>query len=110
MIRWELLETAAVRETGAQLCLYQRGGEFSIRLEGRELMNSRVHGSEEALGELACERIAARPSARVLIGGLGMGFTLAAALTKLGPDADVIVSELVPEVVSWCRGALGALK
>ncbi len=109
MIRWELLDTAAVRETGAELCLYRRGGEFSIRLEGRELMNSRVHGSEEALGELACERIADRPKARVLVGGLGMGFTLAAALSKLGPDAVVVVSELVPEVVSWSRGVLGEL-
>ncbi|HEX9814486.1 MAG TPA: hypothetical protein VGB31_06020 [Myxococcota bacterium] len=109
MIQWELLEAAAYPETQAELCLYRRGGEFSIRLEGRELMNSRVHGSEEALGELACERIADRPSARVLVGGLGMGFTLAAALSKLGPDADVVVSELVPEVVSWNRGALGEL-
>ena len=109
MIRWELLETAAVRETGAELRLYQRGAEFSIRFEGRELMNSRVHGSETALGELACARIAERPRARVLIVGLGMGFTLAAALVKLGPDAEVVVSELVPEVVSWSRGVLGEL-
>jgi spermidine synthase len=109
VIQWELLESAAVRETGAELRLYRRGGEFSIRLEGRELMNSRVHGSEEALGELACERIADRPGARVLVGGLGMGFTLAATLSKLGPDAEVIVSELVPEVVSWSRGVLGEL-
>jgi spermidine synthase len=109
VIQWELLEAAAVRHAGAELCLYRRGGEFSIRLEGRELMNSRVHASEEALGELACERIADRPSPRVLVGGLGMGFTLAALLSKLGPDADVIVSELVPEVVSWNHGALGEL-
>jgi spermidine synthase len=72
-------------------------------------MNSRVRASEEALGRLACQRIADRPSARVLVGGLGMGFTLAAALSQLGPDADVIVSELVPEVVSWSSGALGEL-
>jgi len=109
VIQWELLEAAAVRGGGAELCLYRRGGEFSIRLEGRELMNSRVHASEEAMGRLACERIAARPSPRVLVGGLGMGFTLAAVLSKLGHDADVIVSELVPEVVSWSRGALGEL-
>ena len=109
MIQWELLDTAAVRVTGAELRLYRRGGEYSIRLEGRELMNSRVHDSEEALGRLACERVADRPCARVLVGGLGMGFTLTAALSKLGPDAEVIVSELVPEVVSWSRGALGEL-
>jgi spermidine synthase len=109
VIQWELLGAAAVRDTGAELCLYRRGGEFSIRLEGRELMNSRVHASEEALGRLACERIADRAGVRVLVGGLGMGFTLAAALSKLGPDAAVIVSELVPEVVAWSRGALGEL-
>jgi spermidine synthase len=72
-------------------------------------MNSRVHASEEALGRLACERIADRTGARVLVGGLGMGFTLAAALSQLGSDAEVIVAELVPEVVSWSRGALGEL-
>jgi spermidine synthase len=109
VIQWELLDAAAVRDTGAELHLYRRGGEFSIRLEGRELMNSRVHASEEALGWLACERVADRPSVRILVGGLGMGFTLAAALSKLGPDAEVTVSELVPEVVSWNRGALGEL-
>ena len=109
MIQWELLDAAAVRGTGAELRLYRRGGEYSIRLEGRELMNSRVHDSEEAMGRLACERIADRPSPRVLVGGLGMGFTLAAVLSNLGHDADVIVSELVPEVVSWSRGALGEL-
>lgn len=109
MIQWELLEAVSVPQTGAELCLYRRGGEFSIRLGGRELMNSRVHSSEEALGEFACERIADRLAARVLIGGLGMGFTLAAALSKLGPEAEVVVSELVPEVVSWGRGALGEL-
>jgi len=109
VIRWELLDAAAVPGTAAQLRLYRRGGEFSIRLEGRELMNSRVHASEEALGRLACERIAARPNPRVLVGGLGMGFTLASALSELGPDACVIVSERVPEVVSWSRGALGEL-
>jgi spermidine synthase len=109
VIRWELLEAAAVRESDAQVCLYRRGAEFSIRLAGRELMNSRAHGSEEALGALACERIADRPSARVLIGGLGMGYTLAAALSKLGPAAEVVVAELVPEVVSWCQGVLAEL-
>jgi spermidine synthase len=109
VIRWELLDTAAVRGTRAELRLYRRGDEFSIRLEGRELMNSRVHASEEDLGRLACERIADRPGARVLVGGLGMGFTLASALSELGPSAEVIVAERVPEVVSWSRGALGEL-
>jgi spermidine synthase len=109
VIQWELIESAAIRRTGAELCLYRRGDEFSIRLAGRELMNSRVHGSEAAFGERTCERIADRPGARVLVAGLGMGFTLAAALSKLGPDADVVVAEFAPEVVSWNRGALGEL-
>jgi len=109
VIPWELLDAATVRESGAQLCLYRRGAEFSIRLAGRELMNSRAHASEEALGTLAGERIGDRPSVRVLIGGLGMGYTLAAALAKLGSDAEVVVSELVPAVVSWCHGVLGEL-
>jgi spermidine synthase len=73
------------------------------------LMNSRVHGSEVAFGELGCDRVVERRVPRILIGGLGMGFTLAAALSKLGPDAEVIVAELVPEVVAWNRGVLGEL-
>jgi spermidine synthase len=72
-------------------------------------MNSRVHGSEDALAELACQKLADRPHARVLIGGLGMGFTLAAALQQLGPGAEVVVAELVPEVVTWNRELLSAL-
>ncbi|MFC5847960.1 hypothetical protein [Deinococcus petrolearius] len=71
-------------------------------------MNSRMHASEDALAELGCAPVLARPAPRVLIGGLGMGFTLAAALRVLGPDARVTVAELVPDVVEWNRGELGA--
>jgi spermidine synthase len=71
-------------------------------------MNSRMHGSERALANLACERIGAKQGARVLIGGLGMGFTLAAALDALRADAEVVVAELVPEVVTWNRTLIGA--
>jgi spermidine synthase len=106
---WELLETADAPEGGGELRLYQRGNEFSIRVDGRELMNSRVFSSEEALARLACERLVNCPDPRVLVGGLGMGFTLAAALSALGPEARVIVSELVPGVVEWNRGPLGDL-
>ena len=89
--------------------LYRRGDEFSIRVTRHgELMNSRVHGSEDALAALACARLAGRERRRLLIGGLGMGFTLAAALRELGPDAEVVVAELVPAVVAWNRGVLGA--
>lgn len=106
---WELLESASAPKGGGELRLYQRGNEFSIRVDGVELMNSRVYSSEDAMARLACERVADRPNPRVLVGGLGMGFTLAAALSDLGPQAEVIVSELVPEVVQWNLGPLGDL-
>jgi spermidine synthase len=70
-------------------------------------MNSRTHGSEDALGQLACEPLRDRAAARVLIGGLGMGFTLAAALACLPADAELVVAELVPGVVAWNRNRLG---
>ena len=71
-----------------------------------ELMNSRLSGSEEALATIACERIRDRKAPRILIGGLGMGFTLRAALAALGPDARIVVAELVPAVVAWARGPM----
>jgi len=109
MMPWEFLGSAHVPGNGGKLSLHKRGGEFSIRVDGRELMNSRVHGSEDALAELTCARIADRPSPRVLIGGLGMGYTLAAALRLLGPGALVVMAELVPEVVNWNQGPLADL-
>ncbi|MCD6186679.1 MAG: hypothetical protein J7K09_00830, partial [Desulfuromusa sp.] len=72
-----------------------------------QLMNTIEHASEDSLAKLACDKIAGRTSPRILIGGLGMGFTLAAALNRLGDDAEVVVGELVPAVVAWNRGALG---
>jgi spermidine synthase len=109
MIPWELLDSAPMPGSGETLRLYKRGTEFSIRVETRELMNSRVHGSEDALAELACARIADRHGPQVLIGGLGMGYTLAAALRRLGAESRVIVAELVPAVVVWNRGPLAEL-
>jgi spermidine synthase len=109
MIPWEFLESTQVPGNGGELCLYRRGAEFSIRVGNRELMNSRVHGSEEALAELAYARVAGRPRPRILIGGLGMGFTLAATLRRLRPEGRVVVAELVPAVVAWNRGPLAAL-
>ncbi len=109
MIPWELIERAQVPGDSGELRLYRRGGEFSIRATGGELMNSRVHGSEEALAELACERIAHRTRPHILIGGLGMGYTLAAALKRLGPESIIVVAELVPEVVEWNMGPLAEL-
>jgi len=109
MIPWELLDKAPVPGNSKELRLYRRGREFSIRVNGCELMNSRAHGSEDALAELACARVADRPRPRVLIGGLGMGYTLASALRRLGASARVVVAELVPEVVQWNRGPLADL-
>lgn len=109
MIPWELLDRAPVPGDGGELTLHRRGAEYSIRADGEELMNSRLHGSEEELAEHACDRIAGRRGARVLVGGLGMGFTAAAALACLGPEARVTVAELVPAVVAWNRGPLAHL-
>lgn len=108
MIAWELLDDAKVPGNNGVLSLFKRDREFSIRLKGREIMNSRLHGSEEALSDLACARIA-DPNGRVLIGGLGMGFTLAAALRRLGAGTRVDVVELAPAVVCWNRGVLAHL-
>jgi len=106
VIPWRLLDTASVPGGEGSLRLMQRGSEFSIRLDRTELMNSRLSGSEEALAATACDRIRSRKAARVLIGGLGMGFTLRAALASLGPDAGVTVAELVPAVIAWARGPM----
>lgn len=110
MARFTEIGTAIIPGKGTRLRLLQRNDEFSIKIAGTtgELMNSRLHGSEDALATLACERIAGQPAPRVLIGGLGMGFTLAAALGALGDDARVTVAELVPEVEVWNRGPLGS--
>ncbi len=91
------------------LRLMRRGEEFSIRVDGAELMNSRLSGSEEALATLAMTRIFGNPAPRVLIGGLGMGFTLRAAQAAAGADARLVVAEIVAELVSWARGPMAAL-
>ncbi len=84
----------------------QRGREFSIVVDTIELMNNTRGRSEEALATLACKRLASTPAPRVLIGGLGMGFTLRAALSALDREARVVVAELVPSVLAWARGPL----
>jgi spermidine synthase len=110
MIPRNRIGTALIPGTNVEMQLYQSGELFSIKIPGRgDLMNSRMHGSEKALAELACQKIGQRPAPRLLIGGLGMGFTLAAALRTVGPDAAVVVAELVPEVVEWNRTVLGAV-
>lgn len=103
-----LLGTATIPDTNKQMLLYRHEVKFSITIPGRgELMNSRVNGSEKALAELTCDRIKGVRKPRLLIGGLGMGFTLASALEATGPDAEVVVAELVPEVVDWNRDFMG---
>ena len=106
MIPWVQLDTGRIPGERGELRLMQRGGEFSIVVGNIELMNNRVSGSEEALAAMACARLRGPPPPRVLIGGLGMGFTLRAALAHLGADAQVIVAELVPAVAAWARGPL----
>jgi spermidine synthase len=108
MLPWLTLETARI-PGGGELKLKRRGTEFSIMLGSNELMNSRVSGSERALATLACEKLAKRTGSRVLIGGLGMGFTLRAALEVLPADAAVIAAELVPAVVDWARGPMAEI-
>ena len=109
MIPWILLGTTVVPDGGGELRLLQRGAEFSIMAGATELMNSRLSGSEEAQAELAIERLAGKAAPAILIGGLGMGFTLRAALAVLGPDATVTVGELVPAVVAWARGPMAGI-
>ena len=109
MIPWVQLGAATIPDGGGELRLMRRGSEFSIMAGAIELMNSRLSGSEEALAVLTCARLGGRAASRMLIGGLGMGFTLRAALAALGSDAVVTVAELVPEVVAWARGPMAAL-
>ena len=109
MSRWEPVDTASIPNDGGELRLFYKDNEYAIRIAGGhgDLMNSRTHGSEDALGTLACEALQDNQAARVLIGGLGMGFTLAAVLASLSVDAEVVVAELVPGVVRWNRDVLG---
>jgi spermidine synthase len=109
MIPWEKLDTARIPGSDDELRLLRRGKEFSIKLGTNELMNSRLSGSEEALATLAAKRIEKVEKPKVLIGGLGMGFTLRAALTVLGSKADIVVAELVPAVVAWARGPMAPI-
>ncbi len=104
----ELVDTAEIPGNGGELQLFKCDEEYSISIkDAGVLMSTWAHQSEDALAELACRKISDRECPRVLIGGLGMGFTLAAALRHLGEDAEVVVAELVPGVVAWNEGVLG---
>ena len=103
------LGSVRVPGDGGELRLLKKGDTFTLQVHDTELMTSVAHASEDALGELACARLSGVPEAVVLIGGLGMGFTLSAAIKTLGPRAKVIVAELIPAVVEWNRGPLAHL-
>ncbi|MFT5283570.1 MAG: spermidine synthase [Kangiellaceae bacterium] len=109
MIPWVQLGKANIPNNGGELTLSQRDDEFSIKMSGirGELMNSRLYNSEEELSKLGCAHLASTAKAHVLVGGLGMGYTLAAALNAITSSSKVTVAELVPEVVAWNKGALG---
>jgi spermidine synthase len=109
MIPWSQIDTARVPGADVELRLMRRGDDFSMMLGQNELMSSRLSGSEEALATLACRRIIAVKRPHLLIGGLGMGFTLRAALAVLGADARIMVAELVPAVIAWARGPLAEI-
>jgi spermidine synthase len=108
VIPWAQLDRAEM-PGGGELRLMQRGTEFSIMLGRAELMNSRLSGSEEALATLAFAKLRDRQRPHVLIGGLGMGFTLRAALADLGPGARIDVAELAPAVIAWAHGPLAGI-
>ena len=105
---WETLAQTTTPD-GAVMRLSRRDGEYVIWVDGRSLMSSRAHGSEESLAEAGCGHLRHAPAPRVLVGGLGMGFTLRATLDVLPAGARVVVAELVPEVVAWNRDTLGEL-
>jgi spermidine synthase len=109
MIPWSHIDTARVPGADVELRLMRRGTEFSMMLGQNELMNSRLSGSEEALATLACRRLEAVKRPHLLIGGLGMGFTLRAALAVLGTEARITVAELVPAVIAWARGPMAGI-
>jgi spermidine synthase len=109
MIPWKEIDRAVVPGTKGEVILLARGEEFSIRTAGTELMNSRIHGSEESLAELALRRLDPGVNWKILIGGLGMGYTLAATLELSGLETQILVAELIPAVVKWNREHLGHL-
>ena len=104
-----LLASARVPGEGGTLKLYKQGEDYTIRVHDTELMSSGAHESEDALARLACAKLLSVPKPVVLIGGLGMGYTLAAALKDVGAYGKVIVAELIPAVVEWNRGPLAHL-
>ncbi len=104
---WVHLDQSPVPGTDGVMDLWRWGKEYVIRVDGRELMSTRVHGSEDALADLACDRLKSFEEARILVGGLGMGFTAMAALKRVGAEGKVVVAELLPAVARWNRTICG---
>jgi spermidine synthase len=105
---WKVLDSVMTDEGTMEL--RQRGErDFLITVNSLVLMNSSLHRSEVALGELACSHLKHQTAPRVLVGGLGMGYTLRAVLDQLPPSGSVVVAELNPVVPTWCRGPLAFL-
>lgn len=107
MSDWRVVDHQAVPGNDGTLYLVERAGTFEIRVDGRELMTDEHHGSEDALADWACDLIPDLDKAQVLVGGLGVGFTMAAALRRVGQNGGVTVAELLPAVVQWNKDYLG---
>src|SRR5258708_5965589 len=100
--KWTLVDRTLAPD-GTTISLYEHDGDYSIRAGAAELMSTRRHASEEKLAELACQHVRDKPGARVLVGGLGFGHTLKAALSALAADAAVVVVEILAAVIAWNR-------
>jgi spermidine synthase len=100
--KWNLIDKTQTAD-GITISLHEHDGCYTIRAGNRELMSTRQHASEERLAVRACAHVKGQAKAYILIGGLGFGFTLRAALAELGPDAKVVVAEILPEVIGWNR-------
>ncbi len=108
MIPWKLLDEVSF-PGGGELRLYNRGEEFSIKLDKTIFMNSRLHASEDDLASIACKKLGGASKPTILIGGLGMGYSLAETLKHVGPGAKLVVAEIAPAVIEWNRGPLSHL-
>jgi len=104
---WDYVDSEEVPDDDGTIYLMSRGSQYAIHVNGQELMDNRMHGSEDAHADLACESLADLENAKILVGGLGMGFTLAAALRQIGAGGQVTVAELIPAVVRWNREYVG---
>ena len=107
-VRSELIDKA-VLPSGEQLTLTKEAGYFMVRADGVPLMSNRAHHSEEHMAVVGCAGLAEKSNARVLVGGLGMGYTVHAALDQLPPSGQVVVSEISPQLIEWNRGPLAEL-